>query len=788
MDNVLRDVVELLDDDTLLVVMGDHGMDRKGDHGGDTDLEVTAAMWFYSKGKSLLHENAAIPPSLLPKSAFPGASVPHRAIQQIDLVPTLSLALGLPIPFNNLGGIVPELFWDDAPGERFDHALRLNAVQVQRYLQTYRSSAQGGELDSAWDSLQSLWDRFSSRHKGDVPDNRQGWAQVWNTKSHDSRREEWDTMHEFLDTALAVCRHLWAQFNVNLIIMGLTILFLSTIASWELWHKLATLKAAWDVWAERALVRMVYATAAGALVGLIVLPYRYRISFLEDTKLAHLVVFSSSLASTLTMIVLACPPLNTLSVSSLRSSAASIPILLILHAAAFGSNSFTVWEDRIITFLLLSTLVSPIMLGLSAPTTRLRYRILGFAALFAACIRLMAFSTVCREEQQPHCRVTFFASATITSPPSLILALALPTAALLPYFIKRILSISQSDKGLAGLVLPWLLPAVLAQACLAWMLEWVETSALVPAYAEWLRPARTMLGWGALSAALMLGTALWWLVPLCLRITTSEPAEPGKKEVKVMGFANAYGAPYLMFWCITLGVVYTANQLTAQVALGLASVAVVAYVELLDSVRDVRSLNTAFSSSTPSAALELDALRLSASALTFSELVPLALLALHTFYATGHQSTISSIQWKSAFVLTPAVTYPSSPLMVGVNEFGPQFLLAMATPLLALWNLAPLPHPLSTVQARRESVRAALGMSLYHSVLLLGSATASAWLRRHLMVWKIFAPRFMNAAATLIVVDVAVLLGVGVGVARVAERVGSLFGTMGAPAVSKRAE
>ena len=52
MDRVLREVVDLLDDDTLLILMGDHGMDRKGDHGGDTDLEVTAAMWFYSKTKS----------------------------------------------------------------------------------------------------------------------------------------------------------------------------------------------------------------------------------------------------------------------------------------------------------------------------------------------------------------------------------------------------------------------------------------------------------------------------------------------------------------------------------------------------------------------------------------------------------------------------------------------------------------------------------------------------------------------------------------------------------------
>ncbi|KAH9964322.1 alkaline-phosphatase-like protein, partial [Lactifluus volemus] len=35
MNDVLKRVVDLLDQDTLLVVLGDHGMDRKGDHGSD---------------------------------------------------------------------------------------------------------------------------------------------------------------------------------------------------------------------------------------------------------------------------------------------------------------------------------------------------------------------------------------------------------------------------------------------------------------------------------------------------------------------------------------------------------------------------------------------------------------------------------------------------------------------------------------------------------------------------------------------------------------------------------
>ena len=40
--------METLDDDTVLFVMGDHGMTRTGDHGGDSDDEVQAALFVYS--------------------------------------------------------------------------------------------------------------------------------------------------------------------------------------------------------------------------------------------------------------------------------------------------------------------------------------------------------------------------------------------------------------------------------------------------------------------------------------------------------------------------------------------------------------------------------------------------------------------------------------------------------------------------------------------------------------------------------------------------------------------
>jgi phosphatidylinositol glycan class O len=44
-----------MDTDTLLVIIGDHGMTETGDHGGDSNLELETALFFYSK-KSIFNE------------------------------------------------------------------------------------------------------------------------------------------------------------------------------------------------------------------------------------------------------------------------------------------------------------------------------------------------------------------------------------------------------------------------------------------------------------------------------------------------------------------------------------------------------------------------------------------------------------------------------------------------------------------------------------------------------------------------------------------------------------
>ncbi|KZT65540.1 alkaline phosphatase-like protein [Daedalea quercina L-15889] len=751
MDDVLRRIVDEMAEDTLLVVLGDHGMDKRGDHGGDGELETSAALWVYSKTPLLLGHNSA-PLSLLPTRLFPGANVPHRYVQQIDLVPSLALLLGIPIPYNNLGTIIPELFGRDGQLER---ALKLNVEQVKRYLDTYRASSSGGELDGAWGDLQERW------------------AAVQNTQGDET---QWIAMEAYTRLALAVCRELWAQFNVTLIGLGLTVLAVGTLAAVALYIKFGELKDDWVDWATKTRWLCVRGMAVGSVLGFAV-HYPLR-PFVKGIDALDCIVFGAPLASSLVVIAAARP-----SLASLRPSPFSV-----LHALAFASNSFTIWEDRLITYLLLSSVIPSVLVGFSAPTARLRYRILGFSALFAGCVRAMAASTVCREEQHPYCHVTFFASSSLPEPPLLVLVLAVPTALGLPWAVRRFLQTSKSDNGVAEIVLPWLLPIALLQSAAHWIAEWLDTADVLGPEWHWiLRTGRTLLAQGAMGSVVLFGMFVWWYHPLCLSVSATQSGDAEgaagegqpKTQVTILGFANAFGASYLVVWCAVLAIVYTTMQLTGQVVLALAAVAVLAHVEVVDSVRDVRAFEAAFASMTPSAALDADTRP--TAPVSFAEILPLATLALHAFFATGHQAAIPSIQWKTAFVLTPKLSLALSPATVILNTLGPTFLLALAAPLVALWNVAPLPHPAAGVYVTGGAVRAALGAMLYHALLLLGSAASSAWLRRHLMVWKVFAPRFMLAAVSMIAVDVAVLLGVGVVVGRITAQAGKLFGKMSQP-------
>lgn len=165
------------------------------------------------------------------------------------------------------------------------------------------------------------------------------------------------------------------------------------------------------------------------------------------------------------------------------------------------------------------------------------------------------------------------------------------------------------------------------------------------------------------------------------------------------------------------------------------------------------------------------------------------LAASQFFYSTGHQPIFPAIHWNAAFVgfhldhstnLLPAV-------LVGANTFASHILFAVGCPLLLLWPfVCEMPssekkkskrepqEELQTVDEHMMEMRlrespekfstALLQLGLkYLFVLgaqLLACVCAAVILRRHLMVWKVFAPKFLFESLGFMVSSICLLLGI----------------------------
>ncbi|XP_053060942.1 GPI ethanolamine phosphate transferase 3 isoform X4 [Acinonyx jubatus] len=194
MDQVIQGLVERLENDTLLVVIGDHGMTMTGDHGGDSELEISAALFLYSP--------TALFPSALPQEP--------EIVPQINLVPTLALLLGLPIPFGNIGEVMVELFSvveDPQPHSSAlaqASALHLNAQQVSRFLHTYSAAAQDLQIKELR-RLQNLFSRASADYQRllQSPQGAEAALQTVITE-----------LQQFLRGVRAMCIESWARFSL----------------------------------------------------------------------------------------------------------------------------------------------------------------------------------------------------------------------------------------------------------------------------------------------------------------------------------------------------------------------------------------------------------------------------------------------------------------------------------------------------------------------------------------------------------------------------------------------
>ena len=411
MNKVLTEIFEKSHPDTLVIVMGDHGMDKKGDHGGDSFQEMNAGLFFYSKTPFLApsyHQNLQI--------ALKGVleldreydifteMKGDRTVQQIDLVPTLSALMGLGIPFGNLGTIIPEFFiTKNGYGMLLDEMKR-NAKQVADYLDVY--TLQRTDAKSAFEASRIVYQNAVKAHL-------ELSSEMGTLSETDLREKELQVFlayTKFMRQTLLVARSIWSRFEHSLMAMGSIGLFLALFIALRMFS--------FDEISSRDLRKIVLATLVGGLFGSSS-PIR-RIAYSNVTDLGtitlqkrHEILFFAIFFLALTWIVYSKKSKLDINLSNVGGKSEInhtyllriSTLLILLYTCTLGSDSFLIFEDFVLLHFcqLIHFLMTANAYLVSSKENFQSYKEVLKGIICMVITRIISLVTICRPDQGPYC-------------------------------------------------------------------------------------------------------------------------------------------------------------------------------------------------------------------------------------------------------------------------------------------------------------------------------------------------------------------------------------------------
>ncbi|XP_067001919.2 GPI ethanolamine phosphate transferase 3 isoform X2 [Anabrus simplex] len=386
MNNVIRDVIDSMDESTMLFVIGDHGMTSTGDHGGDTEAEVSAAMFVYS-----------------PKPLIPLDYMSHsNVVNQVDLVPTLASILGIPIPFSNLGSVILDSL--PSSSEKNDwkyalHSLWNNVEQTTNYIRQY--SQNNNQFSN--DKLVHLYKTYNK-----LQDQVQSVTDKFKFKNFAFRAKE------YLTSLKHMCEEVWVEFDPMAISRGLLLTFLTIFLSFLIVDGLPS-----DVLNSSFLI-VGYSSVVIAAVVCIVCYIVELIQNLEQ-NLYFVTGIASLFCMSLVVIQNWAPIVSNWYIQTKSKDWTNISSRLLVVLSLFGmfSNSYIVEEAYTLSYFLL-TLTWLLVYNLKTRTegisksrcndksssgwsktllTPMKVKVLLIAVFFSVLIRTSRYYWRCREEQ-----------------------------------------------------------------------------------------------------------------------------------------------------------------------------------------------------------------------------------------------------------------------------------------------------------------------------------------------------------------------------------------------------
>ncbi|XP_017792375.1 PREDICTED: GPI ethanolamine phosphate transferase 3 [Habropoda laboriosa] len=745
-NTLIKEIIESLEDDTVFFVIGDHGMTKSGDHGGDSSNEVEAAMFVYS---------------MVPLVKY---NSPGNTVNQIDLVPTLSSILGTPIPFSNLGSVIIDSLPSSTRNEQSEddlwyslYSVWKNVAQTKQYIDVYSSDSYLFSNEQL-KNLENMYNHLLEQIK------------------HINTIEEFESFivnsRNYFKLLKSTCSEVWVQFDSSLMSKGLLLMFCALFFF-----------------------------------------YLFITGIPEAQELKNTTLFATGAVSIVLLVILIAKNWDVISMNwydyrKVKKLSYVTRVVLLLTICNLFSNSYIVEEDNVLSFLLV-TVLWLLMFNLrkessnenserktkpffkSQTKSNLKTIIIVVGLIACISIRLSYYFWRCREEQQQRICSTFVIGKTssITSDnlERVLLAITLIVLALYITIIRLWLKNCGNLSGFSPSVLVGQYCPVVIGVCMGcyWALQRLPKFVKVKFALSWQVSTLPNIVYALSLFAIFV---LYYrplnifLLPKrkeSINIYHDENVVPRlfkkikesiyRKNIDVDDTPVVYG----------LGTAYSATFISLSVFLTLL------YSLLLG---DILSPSTFLMFISCASVLALSAIERYKNATTISELVEVPtpvllywfLIAEYFFYGTGHQPTFPTIHWDAAFVGTGGHFYGSlfPAILIGINTFGSHIILGATLPLLVIvpftfYLVFPKIAKVKFLEddmkrgelllfeqdsAFHAAVFSVAGKYiLLHGIRTFGSMLAATIHCRHLMVWKIFAPKLIFEGLGLLVTLSSVL-------------------------------
>lgn len=356
-----------------------------GDHGGESDDEVTAALFIYSPNPLISFETDS---SII-------------SVKQVDLIPTLASTLGVPVPFSNLGSLILDAFPTSSDKENSLSnwqqaliALWSNVEQITTYINRYGESST--QLNSS--KLKQLQQTYAALK-----------LKVNEIKDEMEFRSFVKEAKLYLTAVRATCEEVWIQFDSFSMSRGLLIVFLTIFFTYMVTDGIPTNKLS-EILYSSFLFCSYTMMGVATLVSLIC----FYLSLVESLDLT--IFFSTGIVSVLMLAIVVIQNWETIAIHWYECTQVrqwmdfACRIVLLFFISILFSNSYILEEAGVLSYLVLALVIFIIYNSITQkPQQKLNSKpkwssfktkliVIGF--IIGVLIRSSMYFWRCREEQK----------------------------------------------------------------------------------------------------------------------------------------------------------------------------------------------------------------------------------------------------------------------------------------------------------------------------------------------------------------------------------------------------